>query len=563
MASCARVANPRFSRRLAIGAQVNNLPHTLKLTGESRGYHENVPDSAGIDVDPIPQGRSVKFVRSVVWNWAGVSISLITGFLLSPYLFRRLGPEGYGIWALSFSLIEYYWLLDLGVRSATAKFVAHYWTTGEPDEISKIMSTAVTYSCLIAVFMLGIVTLAAPGIESFFHISDSYHESFRALLLLITVSWCLGLIFNLFSAALEAVQRFDVSNRISIITTGSRAAVWFAVLYSGYGIVALGVATLLNQCLMYALNYYYFRKVLPNCLVSFRHAGFGTLKKMWNYGIHTFLQTVSMMGLNQGPPILIGHFLPTEFVGFFNLPMRLLQYVVEFIGRIGVVTNVNAAALAAREESRPLAKLAEYANRYCLAIFMPLGILLWIYGNQFFRLWIGPAGAAQAAPLLPILLIGYIFAVVAQFSSSMLLLGLGKHQRYAKGLFAEAVIAVAALWLVIPRWGIIGAAWTCSILMILNRGVFAPWLVCKTLSLGFSQYMGTIYIRPLVVAAPAIALAYLARATILPGVNWFQIFAAGAVLAALYYGIAYLICLDRDHRLLLRSWLRSKAEARP
>jgi hypothetical protein len=99
--------------------------------------------------------------------------------------------------------------------------------------------------------------------------------------------------------------------------------------------------------------------------------------------------------------------------------------------------------------------------------------------------------------------------------------------------------------------------------MILNRGVFAPWLVCKTLSLGFSQYMGTIYIRPLVVAAPAIALAYLARATILPGVNWFQIFAAGAVLAALYYGLAYLICLDRDHRLLLRSWLRSKAEARP
>src|SRR5580658_5719805 len=249
MASCARVANPRCLRRLAIGAQVNNLPHALKLTRESRGYHENVPDSAGIDVDPIPQGRSVNLVR-------------------------RLGPEGYGIWALSFSLIEYYWLLDLGVRSATAKFVAHYWTTGEPEEISKIMSTAVTYSCLIAVFMLGIVTLAAPGIESFFHISDSYHESFRALLLLITVSWCLGLIFNLFSAALEAVQRFDVSNRISIITTGSRAAVWFAVLYSGYGIVALGVATLLNQCLMYALNYYYFRKVLPNCLVSFRHAGF-------------------------------------------------------------------------------------------------------------------------------------------------------------------------------------------------------------------------------------------------------------------------------------------------
>jgi O-antigen/teichoic acid export membrane protein len=526
-----------------------------------------VNDSAGLDpemnratasVEPIPRRRSEIFVRSVVWNWAGVSISLITGFLLSPYLFRKLGPEGYGIWALSFSLIEYYWLLDLGVRSATAKFVAHHWTTGESAQVSEIMSTAVSYSCLIAVFMLGIVALAAPHIEGFFHISDSYHESFRALLMLMTVSWCLGLIFNLFSAAIEAVQRFDVTSRIAIITTGTRAAVWTTMLYLGYGIVALGIATLANQCLMYALNYYYFRKVLPDCRVSLRHAGFETLKKMWNYGIHTFLQTVSMMGLNQGPPILIGHFLPTEFVGFYNLPVRLLQYTVEFIGRIGVVTNVNAAALAAREESQPLAKLAEYANRYCLAIFMPLAILLWIYGDQFFRLWIGPAGAAKAAPLLPILLIGYVFAVVAQFSSSMLLLGLGKHQRYAKGLFAEAVIAVAALWLVIPRWGIIGAVWVCSILMVLNRGLFAPWLVSKTLSLGFGHYMGTIYIRPLAAAVPVIAIAYLVRATVLPGGNWLQIFTAGALSGVLYYALAYLICLDREHRSLLRTWLRQR-----
>ena len=502
-------------------------------------------------LEPLPGGRSERFVRSVAWNWAGVTISLITGFLLSPYLFRKLGPEGYGIWALSFSLIEYYWLLDLGVRSATVKFVAHYWTTGEPAIVSEVMSTAVSYSCLIGAFMLGFVALAASRIEEFFHISVRYHESFRALLMLITLSWCLGLVFNLFSAALEAVQRFDVTNRIAIITTGSRAALWTVLLYMDYGLVALGIATLANQCLMYALNYYYFRKVLPACLLSVRLAKPPMLKQMWNYGKHTFVQTVAMLGLNQGPPILIGHFLPTEFIGFYNLPVRLLQYTVEFIGRIGVVTNVNAAALAARGESQPLAKLAEYANRYCLAIFMPLAILLWIYGDQFFRLWIGPAGASQAAPLLPILLISYLFAAVAQFSSSMLLLGLGKHQGYAKGLFAEAAVAVLALWLVIPRWGILGAAWTCSVLMFLNRGIFTPWLVARTLSIGFRHYMGTIYLPPLATAVPVFAIAYLAHATVLPGANWLQIFAAGALTGALYYALAFLICLEREHRSLL------------
>jgi O-antigen/teichoic acid export membrane protein len=116
-------------------------------------------------VEPLRQGRSQKFVLNVAWNWAGVAVSLIIGFVLSPYLFRKLGPEGYGIWALTFSLIEYYWLLDLGIRSSIAKFVAHHWALHEPPEISRVVSTAVTYSCIVAALMLGLVALAASRIE--------------------------------------------------------------------------------------------------------------------------------------------------------------------------------------------------------------------------------------------------------------------------------------------------------------------------------------------------------------------------------------------------------------
>jgi len=509
-------------------------------------------------IDPVVEGRSQRFVSNVLWNWAAVAISLITGFVLSPYLFRKLGPEGYGIWALTFSLIEYYWLLDLGVRSATAKFVAHYWATHEPAKLSEVVSTAFSYACLVAIVMFALVAIAAPRIEAFFHISAPFHESFHSLLMLITLSWCLGLVFNLFSAALEAVQRFDVTNRIAIVTTGSRAALWFGTLFLGYGIVALGLATLVNQCAMYALNYISFRKVLPACQVSFRHSGLAMLKKMWSYGIHTFVQTVSMMGLNQGPPILIGHFLAAEYVGFYSLPVRLLQYTTDFVGRFGAVTNVNAAALAARDESQPLVKLAVFANRYCLAAFLPLAILLWTYGDQFFRLWIGPAGARQAAPLLPALLIGYLLAVVAQFSSSTLLLGLGKHQRYAKGLLAEAVLAMLALCLVIPRWGILAAAWTVAALMLVNRGLFAPWLVARTLGIGFGYFMRNIYVRPLLAAAPVLAIAYAARAELLPGTTWLQIFIAALIIAAPYYGMAFAFCLEPDHRLLFKSWLTGR-----
>jgi hypothetical protein len=76
--------------------------------------------------------------------------------------------------------------------------------------------------------------------------------------------------------------------------------------------------------------------------------------------------------------------------------------------------------------------------------------------------------------------------------------------------------------------------------------------------------MGTIYVRPLAVAVPVVVIAYVSRATLLPGANWLQIFGAAMLTGVLYYALAYLICLDRDHRALLQAWLRQRrTEPRP
>ncbi|MGD0438960.1 MAG: oligosaccharide flippase family protein, partial [Bryobacteraceae bacterium] len=90
--------------------------------------------------------RSRRFVLNVLWNWLGTGASLFIGFVLSPYLILKLGPDGYGVWAITFSLVEYYWFFDLGFRSATVKFVAHYSATNEPDNVRAVISTVFIYS---------------------------------------------------------------------------------------------------------------------------------------------------------------------------------------------------------------------------------------------------------------------------------------------------------------------------------------------------------------------------------------------------------------------------------
>src|SRR5579871_1727046 len=105
----------------------------------------------------------------------------------------------------------------------------------------------------------------------------------------------------------------------------------------------------------------------------------------------------------------------------------------------------------------------------------------------------------------------------------MFLQGLGKHQRYARSLLAEAIVALVLLMIAIPRWGIEGAAWVSAALMLLNRGVVTSWLVSKTIRLSCGQYLRSVYGAPLLATLPALALSIWLRSTILPGTKLLQI----------------------------------------
>lgn len=491
--------------------------------------------------------RSDRFLLNLLWSWMGVAASLFTGILLSPYLIHKLGAEGYGVWALSFSLVEYCWFLDLGFRSAIVKYVAHYKALDQPVGINQVINTGLLYAGLAAIGIFAAVVLVSGHLHLFFNVSPALERPFRILVVLISLSWSVSFTFGLFGACLESIQRFDLYNQATALATFIRAGGTAILLYLGYGLIGIGVLTVITQCLGYFLYFALFRHAVSTFRLSPRFASMETLRMMGRFGIHTFVGNVSGMFIGFGPPILIGHFLPAAFVGYYQLPVKLIQYTSDAVARIGIITNANAAELHARGDSRVLSQLAIYSNRYSLTLFMPLALVFWVFGDRIFRLWV-PSIAKFSSPLLPILLAAYMIAVVAQFSSGMLLQGLGRHQWFMRGLLIEAVALMVLLILVLPHYGIMGAAWTVAGCMIVNRGLFAPWLVSREMGFRFIYFLHSILTWPFVAAIPVAGLAYFLRITILPGNSWLQLFSAGALVAVSYLGLGFFVCLPAEHR---------------
>src|SRR5712675_3419421 len=91
------------------------------------------------------KSRRELFLGNVLWSWFGVAFNIFIGFVLSPYVIRKLGPEGYGIWALLFSVIGYYGLLDFGFKSALIRYTALYRARGEFERINELINTILFY----------------------------------------------------------------------------------------------------------------------------------------------------------------------------------------------------------------------------------------------------------------------------------------------------------------------------------------------------------------------------------------------------------------------------------
>ena len=163
----------------------------------------------------------------------------------------------------------------------------------------------------------------------------------------------------------------------------------------------------------YAAMFFTFRRAFPELVFAKKYVSSERWKQMAKYGINSLIASSGSLFLNQGPPLLVGHFLPAQFVGYYTFPSRLLNYGVEMITRIGFVTVPKTAELYALGRKEQIVQLGTHLNRYCLALFLPISIFIGVFGRPLIVRWIDVPFADHVAPLLPFFAISVSLAISA------------------------------------------------------------------------------------------------------------------------------------------------------
>ena len=510
--------------------------------------------SAGTDKD-----RTGRFIGSVLWTWLPVLCNLFAGFVLTPYLIRRLGDDRFGLWGLSFSFLEYASLFDLGLRSAVVNQASRLNATGQRSAIYEVINTALVYFLAVGVAVMAGAWMLHGHAHGFFRVQEVYAREFDLLMLLVGFGLAASLVAAPFSGTLEALGEFRMVNQNQAAMTMIRVGVTTGLLYLGYGLLTIGVVVVVAQLVTYGLNWLSLKRVLPELRFSPRQASWRRFREMAGFGLDSMMANVALIFLNQGPLMIIKRLGVGEaFVGYYSAPLRLFTYGTEAIARIGFVTSPSTASMEARGEREQVIRMGMYLNRYCFALFVPLSVFLWFWGTELLRRWLGEGFAVHGGALLPPFILAHAIALGGQFNSSSMLFGMAKHRAYAMILLTEAALLAVGVWWIWPYFGLVGVAYCVSGLMVLSRGIATPWLLCQYLEFPFLKYWFSIYTRPALAALPVVLVAWLVSGGVLTGRSWVELIAAAALVGTLYMATAFFVVPEPEHRQRLRQMLRKR-----
>ncbi len=423
---------------------------------------------------------------NAVSNWVSLAVNVLIGFVLTPFIIRYVGKGGYGILTLVWSVIGYYGLVNLGVRSAIMRYISRNAGKGDERAIMEFTSTAFAMFATTSTLCLFVSFFLGKPLAHLFELSPSDTQSFSGVITLLGATVALSFLSTVFSVSLLAYERFFINNLICILSTLFRSGLIVLYLKMDLGLLGVGYAHLAGMALEMLGYLVVCRQKFPAIQVHFA----GIRKKVFydliSYGSATCLLTLSILFRVNMDSFVITKWINIESVGIYGVSALLIRQFDNLINTGIGVLSPRFSALEGVDDYARMRVLFRKSMFISASLAGGISMGLIVLGGQFIRFWVGPE-YYPAVPVLWVLTFAYTIAL-AQDPSVKVLLATNKHRTYAFVTLIEGGVNLVLSILFARQYGILGVAIGTMIPMILSKLTFQPFYVSRILEISVSEY---------------------------------------------------------------------------
>lgn len=442
-----------------------------------------------------------RIARGVGVSSAGQGIGRLLGYATRVVLARMYGPAQLGFYALGVTVAQVANVLaQFGMDNGVVRYVAHYGAGGDTARVRGTILQALGVTFALSVALSGGIFLGAGFLAEEVFGKPFLETMFRAFSAAIPF-------LTLMSMTLWATQGFQTVKYATLVQHVLRPLINLALVVVFYllGVEILGAvaAYMLSMVLGAVAALYYLRRVFPELLES------GVRPRYESRELSAVSGPMIVANLTQyvnlwTAVIVLGVFEPAPVVGVYDVAARTAGLSTLVLISFGGIFSPMASSLHQQGLMRDLGYLYEDVSRWSftgsLFVFTVTAMLsrdiMRVFGEGFSSGW-------------PVIV---VIATAQLFNSSVgptarLLAMTGYQKSVMVSTVGSALIAIAASLLLVPPFGMLGAA-AATAAALVAANVATLYFVRRRL--GFWPY-GRRYAKPLLAGLAAAAAIYLSH----------------------------------------------------
>jgi O-antigen/teichoic acid export membrane protein len=259
-------------------------------------------------------------------NWAGMFVNAVVAIMLVAVIWRRLGDQGYGIWALLSSGLRYPMIFESAFSLSTNRFVAFY--RGDSKELNGFISASFVILLILAVLTVAMSILLSFFVSGIFTaIPDEMAGQAQVTCILVGMTLALKMLEATFSGTLRGFQYDTRVNAVLILTSLLRAVVTVGILAAWKSIIAVQLAFGISAAVSLFLMFLVARKSIPGVRIHVFKIKREMVRELFQYTGHATGRSGSMIFMFSTLTLLVGKVGSAQDVAVYDVATRIPNFI--------------------------------------------------------------------------------------------------------------------------------------------------------------------------------------------------------------------------------------------
>jgi O-antigen/teichoic acid export membrane protein len=369
----------------------------------------------------------------------------------------RLGAGDYGIFLLINAISSFINYVDLGLGTAITKYVAEYNASKNTAQLKNMLGSARTLFFFTGLLGLIIFTVIGKWFLPAFQITGAEVNHIFWVFLFAGITFLFTSLNVVYGSVLSALERFDLTTKVSMVGLIINSVSTILLLENGFQLKAVMALNMVLSFAALVVYHFYAKRLLPE-------VGMGLIfdkseiVKAYKFGFLSFISNLATSCLVYLDRLIIPMFLGPAHLAFYSVPGNVALKTTGVTNSLAGMFFPMASAFSGSGEIDRLKNIYIRAFRNLSVVAAATTMAIILFGYKILYFWLGQEYADKGIEVLIIVTITYY--IVSLYSPlQYMLLGMGRFKFLITLSLSMAAANLVLLLILVPKYGIVGAAW--------------------------------------------------------------------------------------------------------